>query len=141
MPAFAVNLSGRRVYPKWSFFFVVLHRRGTLGTFLKGTHCGRCPSSPSRMFGSLPLPWQIGLPQDQVHICCPSSLGRTCILPLSALALQHGGTSCAILLTGEEFQDPTGGTHPGRAPDLPIFLTLEQRSPPPQPSLKPPGFS
>ena len=141
MPAFAVDLSGRRVYPEWSFFFAVLHRRGTLGTFLKGTHCGRCPSSPSWTFGSLPAPWQIGPPQDQVHICCPSSLGRTCILPPSALALQHGGTSCAILPTSGEFQDPTGGTHPGRGPDPLIFPTPKQRSPPPWPSLEPPGFS
>ena len=81
MPAFAVDPSGRRVYPEWLFSFVVLHRRGTLGTFLKGIHCGRCPSSPSRMFGSPPVPWQIGLPQDQVHICCIGGLGRTCIPP------------------------------------------------------------
>ena len=141
MPAFAVDPSGRRVYPEWSFSFVILHRRGTLGIFLKGIHCGRCPSSPSGMFSSLPVPWQIGPPQDQVHICCPGGLSRTCILPLSSLTLQCGGTSRAILPTGGEFQDPTGGTHPGRAPDPLISLTPKQRSPPPWPSLKPPGFS
>ena len=123
--------------------FLLCHspQEGTLGTFLKGIHCGRCPSSPSGMFGSLPVPWQIGLPPNQVHICCPSGLGRTCILPLSTLALQHGGTSLAILLTSGEFQDPTRGTHPGRALDPLISPTPEQRYPPPQPSLEPPGFS
>ena len=141
MPAFAVNLSGRRVYPEWSFFFAILHRRGTLGTFLKGTHCGRCPSSPSRTFSNLPAPWQIGPPQDQVHIHYPGSLSGTCIPPLSALTLQHGGTSHAILPTGGEFQDPTRGTHPGRAPDPLVFPTLKQRSPSPQPFLKLPSFS
>ena len=141
MPACAVDLSGRRVYPKWSFFFVILHRRGTLGTFLKGTCCGTCPSSPSQTFSSLLAPWQIGLAQDQVHVCCPSGLGRTCILPLSAFTLQCGGTSHAILPTSGEFQEPTGGTHPGRAPDTLIFPTLEQRSPSPWPFLEPPSFS
>ena len=140
MPTFAVDPSGRRVYPEWSFFFVVLHRRGTLGTFSKGTHCGRCPSSPSRMFGSLLVPWWIGLPLDQVHICCPSGLGRTCILPLSTLTWWHGGTSRVILPTGGEFQDPTGGSHPGRVPSPPFFLTFELRSPHLQPFLEPPGF-
>ena len=141
MPAFAVAPSRRRVYTEWSFFFVALHRRGSPETFLKGTCCGRCPLSPSGMFGSLLVPWQIGLPQDQVYICCPGGLGRTCILPLSALTPQCGGTSHVILPTSGEFQDPTGGIHPGRAPNPPFFPTLEQRSPPPQPFLKPYGFS
>ena len=129
MPAFAVDPSGRRVYPEWLFSFVILCRRVTLGTFLKGICCGRHPSSPSRMFSSLPVPWQIGLPQDQVHIHCPGGLGGTCILPLSALAPQCGGTSHVILLTGGEFLDPTGGTHPGRAPDPLISLTPQTEIP------------
>ena len=84
MPTYAANPSGRRVYPEWPFSFAILHRRGALVTFLRGRHCDRCPSSPSGMCNILPLPWQIGLPQDQVHICHPGSLGGTCILPLSA---------------------------------------------------------
>ena len=140
MPTFAVDPSGKGVYPEWSFFFVIPHRRGTLETFLKGTCCGKCPSSPSGMFRSLLVPWQIGLPWDQVHIHCPGGLGGTCILPLSALTLQCGGTSHVILLTSGEFQDPTRGTHPGRVPNPPFVLTLRQRSPYLQPFLKPPSF-
>ena len=132
---------GGEIYPEWSFFFVALHRRGNPETFLKGTYCGRYPSSPSRTFSSLLVPWQIGPPQDQVHICCPGGLSRTCILPLSALAPWCGGTSCVILPTSGEFQNPTGGTHPGRAPNPPFFPTLKQRSPPPWPFLEPHGFS
>ena len=141
MPAFAVDLSGRRVYPEWPFFSAVLHRRGTLGTFLKGTHCGRCPSSPFGIFSSLSAPWQIGLPLDQVHICCPSGLSGTYVPPPSTLTLWCGGTSHVILPTGGEFQDPTRGTHPGRAPNPLICPTPKQRSPPHQPSLEPPSFS
>ena len=141
MPTFTVDLSGRRVYPEWSFFSAVLHRRGTLGTFLKGTHCGRCPSSPFWMFGSPPAPWQISLPQDWVHIPCPSGLSRTYVLLPSALTLQCGGTSCVILPTGGEFQDPTGGTHSGRTPNPLVSPTPKQRFPPPWPSLEPPSFS
>ena len=122
MPTYAANLSGRRVYPEWSFSFAILHRRGTLGTFSKGIHCARCPSSPSGTCSSLPIPWQIGPPQDQFHICCHSSLGGTCILPLSTLILQCVGTSHAVLVTGGEFQYPTGGIHPRRVPDPPASL-------------------
>ena len=141
MPTYAANLSGRRVYPEWSFSFAILHRRGTLGTFLKGICCDRCPSSPSGTCSSLPIPWQIGLPQDQVNICCPGGLGRTCILPLSTLIPWHGGTSCAVLLTGGEFQDPTRGIHPRRVPDPPATLIHEWRSLFLWFSPEPPGFS
>ena len=141
MSAYAADLSGRRVYPEWSFSFAILHRRGTPGTSLKGIHCDRCPSSPSGMCGTLPIPRQIGLPQDQVHIHCPSSLGGTCILPLSALILQCGGTSHAILPTSGEFQDPTRGIHPGRVPDPPASLIPKWRSLFLQLSPEPPGFS
>ena len=77
------------------------------------------------MCGTLPIPWQIGLPQDQVHIRCPGGLSGTCILPLSALILWHGGTSHAVLLTSGEFQEPTGGIHQRRVPDPPVSLILE----------------
>ena len=116
MPAYAADLSGRRVYPEWSFSFVVLDRRGTPGTFLKGTHYDRCPSFPSRMCGILPIPWQIGPPQDQVHSHHPSSLSITYILPPSAPIWQHVGTSHATPLTGGGFQAPTGGIHPRKVP-------------------------
>ena len=123
--------------------FLLCHspQEGTLGTFVKGTHCGRCPSYPFWTFGSPPAPWQIGLPQDWVHICCPSGLSGTNILPPSALTLQHGGTSHVILPTGGEFQDPTRGTHPGTAPNPLISLSPKQRFPSLWPSLKPLGFS
>ena len=116
MPAYAANLSGRRVYPEWSFSFVVPHRRGTLVTFLRGRCCDRCPSSPSRMCSTLPIPWQICQLQDQVHICHPSGLSGTYILPPSTLYWQHVGTSHAIPLTGGGFQAPTEGIHPARVP-------------------------
>ena len=89
------------------------------------------------MFGNLLVPWQIGPPWDQVQVHC---LSRTCILPPSALTLQHGGTSRVILLNGGEFQDPTGGTHPGRVPNPPFILTLGQRSHGLHPFLEPPSF-
>ena len=73
---------------------------------------------------NLLVPWWIGLPWDQVQVYCLSGLGGTCILPLSALALQHGGTCCVILPTGGEFQDPTRGTHPRRVPNPPLVLIL-----------------
>ena len=141
MPAYTANPSGRRVYPEWSFSFAILHRRGTLGTFLKGKCCDRCPSSPSRTCGTLPIPWQIGLPQDQVHICYPSSLSKTCIPPPSTFIPQHVGTSCAVLLTSWGFQGPTGGIDPRRVPDLPASPIPKQRSLFLQPSPEPPGFS
>ena len=78
------------------------------GDLLKGICCDRCPSSPSGMCNTLRIPWQIGPPQDQVHICCPGGLSGRCILPLSTLVPQHGGTSCAVLPPGGEFKDPTG---------------------------------
>ena len=61
-----------------------------------------------------------------------------CLLPSSLCGMEEHRV---ILQTGGEFQDPTRGTHPGRAPNPLISLTPEQRSPPPQPSLKPPTFS
>ena len=64
------------------------------------------------MFGSLLVPWQIGLPWDQVWVHCLGGLGRTCVLPLSALTLQQGGTFHVAPLTGGDFPDPTGGIHP-----------------------------
>ena len=116
MPTYAADLSGRRVYPKWSFSFVVPHRRGTPGTFLRGRHCDRCPSSPSGTCSILPIPWQNAPPQDQVHICHPGSLIGTYILPPSTLIWQHVGTSHAIPLTSGGFQAPTEGIHLGRVP-------------------------
>ena len=77
------------------------------------------------MFGNLLVPWQIGLPQVQVQVQVHflGSLSGTCIIPLSALTLWHGGTSHVVLLTSGEFPDPTGGTHPGRVPSPPSVLT------------------
>ena len=75
------------------------------------------------MFGSLLAPWQIGLPQDQVQVHGLGSLSGTCIPPLSALTLRCGGTFHVTLLTSGEFPDPTRGTHPERALNLPSTLT------------------
>ena len=113
MPAYADNPSGRRVYPEWYFSFVILNRRGVPGIFLRGRHCDKCSSSPSGTCGTLPIPWQISPPQDQVPICHPSSLGGTYVLPPSTLIWWHVGTSHAIPPTSEGFQAPTGGIHPG----------------------------
>ena len=60
------------------------------------------------MFSSLLVPWQIGLPWDQVQVHCLGGLSGTCILPLSALALQHGATFCVAPLTGGGSQTPPG---------------------------------
>ena len=70
----------------------------------------------------------------------PQQPRQTCILPLSALTLQHGGTSCVIPLTGGEFQDPTRGTHPGRVPNPSFILILGWKSPYLWPFLRPPNF-
>ena len=67
------------------------------------------------MFSSSLVPWQIGPPQVQVQVHCPSGLSRTCILPLSTLTLQHEGTFHVTPLTSGEFPDPIWGTHPKRA--------------------------
>ena len=75
------------------------------------------------MFGNSLVPWQIGLPQVQVQVHCPGSLSRACILSLSALTLQCGGTFHVAPLTSGEFSDPTWGTHPGRALSPPSVLT------------------
>ena len=75
------------------------------------------------MFSNLLVPWQIGLPWDQVQVHCPGGLSGTCIPPPSALTLWHGGTSHVALLTGGEFPGPTRGTHPGRVPNPPSVLT------------------
>ena len=44
------------------------------------------------MFGTLPTPWQIDPPWDQVLGCGFGNLRGTYVLPLSALVLQHEGT-------------------------------------------------
>ena len=76
------------------------------------------------MFSNPLVSWQIGPPQVQVQVLCPSGLCRTCIPPLSALTLQCGGTFHVAPLTSGEFPDPTWGTHPGRALSPPYILTL-----------------
>ena len=67
------------------------------------------------MFGTPLVPWQIGPPQVQVQVYCPSGLGKTFILPLSTLTQQHEGTFHVAPPTSWEFPDPTWGTHPERA--------------------------
>ena len=47
------------------------------------------------MFSTLLTPWQIDPPWDWVLGCGFGDLGGTYILPLSALILQHEGTSRA----------------------------------------------
>ena len=76
------------------------------------------------MFSTPLTPWWIGLPQVQAWGHCSSSLGRTCILPLSTLTLQCEGTFCATPQTDGESQGPTWGTHPETAPSLLSIPTL-----------------
>ena len=94
MSTFAVYPEGRRGSPGLPFSLLLLHKRGTLVLYLRGTHyCthlsflfGRCGTSPGAR--------QIDLPQNWVPSCCLGSPSGTYILPLFSLMMQHARTFC-----------------------------------------------
>ena len=42
IPTYAAYPPVKKVYPEFPFFFVDLHRKGNLGTFIVDRHFGRC---------------------------------------------------------------------------------------------------
>ena len=60
---YVVNSSGKIICPGL-LFLVDLHKGEDQGLFTADRHSDKHLSSPFRMYGILPTPWQIGLPQN-----------------------------------------------------------------------------
>ena len=57
--------------------------------FATDRHSDRCLLSPFGMYGILPIPWWIDLPQNRGHTCYLGGPSRPYILPPSALSQWH----------------------------------------------------
>ena len=94
MSAFTAFPEGRRGSPGLPFSFLLLHKRGTLVLYLRGTHYGTHLLFLFKMCGTpLGARWS-DLPQNWVPSCCLGSPGSTYVLPLSFLVMWHARTFC-----------------------------------------------
>ena len=94
MSTFTAYPEGRRGSPGLPFSLLLLHKRGTLVLYLRGTHYGTHLSFLFGRCGTPPGARQIDLPQNWVPSCCLGSPGSTYILPLFSLMMQHARTFC-----------------------------------------------
>ena len=92
MSAFAAYPEGRRGSPVLPFSLLLLHKRGTLVLYLRGTCYGTHLSFLFRRCGTPPGARQIDLPWNWVPSCCLGSPGGTYVLSLFFLMMWHART-------------------------------------------------
>ena len=83
MSTFAAYPEGRRGSPGLPFSFLLLHKRGTLVVYLRGTHYGTHLSFLFRRCGTPPGARQIDPPQNWIPSCCLGGPSGTYVPPLS----------------------------------------------------------
>ena len=85
MSTFAAYPEGRRGSPGLPFSFLLLHKRGILVLYLRGTCYGTHLSFLFGRCGTPPGARQIDPPRNWVPSCCLGSPSSTYVLPLSSL--------------------------------------------------------
>ena len=92
MSTFAAYPEGRRGSPGLPFSLLLLHKRGTLVLYLRGTCYGTHLSFLFGRCGTPPGARQIDPPQNWVPSCCLGSPSGTYVPPLFSLMMQHART-------------------------------------------------
>ena len=92
--AFTAYPGGRRGSPGLPFSLLLLHKRGTLVLYLRGTCYGTHLSFLFGRCGTPPGARQIDPPQNWAPLCCLGGPGSTYIPPLFSLVMRHARTFC-----------------------------------------------